>query len=83
MLKGMTFVQAHDFDQPAFWAGEHEEFMLDAATGIVQWHPWRDEEPHHPHGWDPAPEGTPIPQTGWFHMPPDDCEFCRSRVADL
>ena len=83
MPKGMTFVQVHDFDQPAFWVGEHEEFMLDAATGIVQWHPWLDEEPHHPHGWEPASEGTHIPQTGWFHMPPDDCGFCRSRVAGL
>lgn len=61
MPKGMTFVQAHGFDHPAFWVGELAEFKLDNDTGIVQWHPWLDEEPHHPHGWDPAREGTPIP----------------------
>ena len=77
MPNKMTFAEAHDFDRPALCVVEHAEFTLDPTTGIVLWYPWLDDEPHHPHGWEPVPEGTEIPQTGWYHMPPDDCEFCR------
>jgi len=77
MAKGMTFVEAHDFEKPALWIDAAEEFMLNPGSGIVSWRPRSEGEAQHGDSWRPVPSGRVIPQEGWSRGPMCDCAFCR------
>jgi hypothetical protein len=77
MADGMSFVEAHDFDKPALWIGNDEEFLLSPSSGIVSWRPRGEAQGRHCNSWRSVPEDRAIPQQGWTHGPSCACRFCR------
>ena len=67
----MTLEEAKSSSLPAFWLGEHEEFMFDPQTGAILWRGWTDiqsrGEPAH--SWHDPPSGKVVPESGWIHWP--------------
>jgi hypothetical protein len=64
--------------QPAFWTsdkGPRDSFMIENNSGLVEvW--WLDPEAS-VSSWQPCPPDKQVPEDGWEHREPCDCEFCR------
>ncbi len=75
----MTYAEVLKAGKNASWRNDREEFVY-LAAGIMYWRPL-DPRRSRVYCCSLPVQDRTLPDEGWSHEQPCDCEFCRGRQA--